>query len=239
MADITRIAKDSVSELVYNQLRDNVMSGKWLTGDKIPSENQLAELFGVSRMSVRVGIKKMITLGLLEARVGEGTFVKEFKPGNCLNELAPMVLKPKNQIEILEYRKALETEVIRLAIKRASNEEIQNLETIYQNMCKACRNSDIAEYFRLDHDFHYFLFKMSKNGMLISTFEMLKELMFTHYFSTVKDSWEAVGIPELEEDDEHYDILQGLKKRDVNLSLRAYIDMIDGKIAFYEKQLKD
>lgn len=237
MSDITRISKDSVSELVYNQLRENVVSGKWVPGDKIPSENQLASLFGVSRMSVRVGIKKMITLGLLEAKVGEGTFVKEFSPGNYLTELVPMVLRPKNQIEILEYRKALETEVIRLAIKRASEKEILELEKLYQDMCSACRKSDIDEYFRLDLEFHYYLFKMSQNSMLISTFETLKELLFIHYFSTVKDAWETDGIPRLDEDDEHYNILMGLKKRDVNLCLESYLYMIDGKIALYEEQL--
>lgn len=45
MSDITKISKDSVSELVYQQLKENVVEGKWLPGDRIPSENQLVSLF--------------------------------------------------------------------------------------------------------------------------------------------------------------------------------------------------
>ncbi|MGC7870156.1 FadR/GntR family transcriptional regulator [Desulfosporosinus sp. SYSU MS00001] len=233
MNNITKISKDSVSELVYNQLKENVVNERWVPGDKIPSENQLAELFGVSRVSVRVAIQKMITLGLLEAKVGEGTFVKEFTPSVYLTELAPIMMKPHNQIEILEFRKALETEVIRLAFQRAGEEGIHHLEQIYIKMCQASEKSDLEEYFYLDRQFHEWLFRLSENSLFVSTFHLMGSLLLAHYESTVQKSWEVDGVPKAVEEDEHYNIVIGLKTRNLELALKAYVDMIDAKLEMF------
>lgn len=236
MDNITKISRESICELVYSQLLDNIIKGKWVPGDKIPSEHQLASLFGVSRVSVRVAIKKMITLGLLEAKVGEGTYVKEFTPGAYLTELAPIIMKPRNQIEILEFRKALETAVIQLAIERADDNEIQELENIYLQMCRASERSDLDDYFYLDGQFHKCLFNMSRNSLFISIFCTLSNLLFEHYQLTVKKSWEVDGIPKAAEEDEHFNIVQGLKNRDSELALEAYIAMINAKLAMFSRE---
>ena len=76
-------------------------------------------LFGVSRASIRMAIQRMITLGLLESRVGDGTYVRAFTPGAYVNELVSLGLRPQHQIEIMEFRKALETEALKLAVRKS------------------------------------------------------------------------------------------------------------------------
>jgi GntR family transcriptional repressor for pyruvate dehydrogenase complex len=71
MTNIRKIHKDSVSDQVFDQLKENLVKGIWKPGDKIPSENQLVSLFGVSRASIRMAIQRMITLRLLESKAGE------------------------------------------------------------------------------------------------------------------------------------------------------------------------
>src|SRR4030042_3325566 len=115
MNHIRKIIKGSVSDQVFLQLKENVVKDIWQPGEKIPSENQLVSFFGVSRASIRMAIQRMITLGLLESRVGNGTYVKAFTPGVYINELVPLVLKPEDQLEIMEFRRALEAEALRLA----------------------------------------------------------------------------------------------------------------------------
>ncbi|MCG6879667.1 MAG: winged helix-turn-helix domain-containing protein, partial [Deltaproteobacteria bacterium] len=80
MDEIQKITKNGVCDQVYKQLRENVLKGVWQPGHKIPSENRLVSLFGVSRASIRMALQRMITLGLLESKVGDGTYVKEFTP---------------------------------------------------------------------------------------------------------------------------------------------------------------
>jgi GntR family transcriptional repressor for pyruvate dehydrogenase complex len=139
-------------------------------------------------------------------------------------------------MEILEFRKALETEVIRLAVERASDQEIRELEKIYQKMCKASETSNLDEYFNFDGQFHQCLFDMSKNSLFIGIFQILSQLLLTHYQATVKKSWEVDGVPAVVQDDEHYNIVMGLKERNVELAVDTYVTMIDAKIAMFSMQ---
>ena len=51
--NLKAVKKVNIGDQVYNQMKDQIMSGVWVPGEKIPSENQLMEVFGVSRGTVR------------------------------------------------------------------------------------------------------------------------------------------------------------------------------------------
>ena len=65
-----------ISDQVFDQLRELIFRGEFKTGEKILTERELAEAFGVSRTSVRDAINKLVVMGLLEQRQGQGTFVR-------------------------------------------------------------------------------------------------------------------------------------------------------------------
>lgn len=73
---IKPINKVNVSEQVFSQLKKAIVEGVWKPGDKIPSENELASSFGVSRMTVRQSLQKLIALGLIETKLGDGSYVR-------------------------------------------------------------------------------------------------------------------------------------------------------------------
>lgn len=64
---------------IHNQLRENIEDGKWKVGEKIPAERELAADFDVSRMTLRQSIQALVDEGILERRVGSGTFVANRK----------------------------------------------------------------------------------------------------------------------------------------------------------------
>ncbi|MCH3922077.1 GntR family transcriptional regulator [Limosilactobacillus sp.] len=64
---------------IHNQLRENIESGRWTVGQKIPAERELAASFDVSRMTLRQAIQALVDEGILERRVGSGTFVANRK----------------------------------------------------------------------------------------------------------------------------------------------------------------
>lgn len=64
---------------IHNQLRANIEDGKWKVGQKIPAERELAASFNVSRMTLRQAIQALVDEGILERRVGSGTFVANRK----------------------------------------------------------------------------------------------------------------------------------------------------------------
>jgi GntR family transcriptional regulator, transcriptional repressor for pyruvate dehydrogenase complex len=234
MTDIRRITKDGVCDQVYKQLKDNVLNGSWRTGDKIPSENQLVSLFGVSRASIRMALQRMITLGLLEPRVGNGTYVREFTPGFYINELVPISLKPEAQLEIMEFRKALETEALRLAVQRATDEDLRELEEIHVRARKAFKDLDLETYFNEDMQFHMQIFRMSKNRMFVTTVQTLADVLFPHFYSVARDFFETNEVPS-DEADLHTVIVGALKNRDSKTCVEAYTQLIEDLISMYRQ----
>jgi GntR family transcriptional repressor for pyruvate dehydrogenase complex len=236
---IKRIARDSVSDQVYSQLRENIVQGVWQPGEKIPSENQLVSLFGVSRASIRMAIQRMITLGLLESKVGDGTYVRASGSGAYFNELVSLGLKPQDQIEIMEFRKALETESLRLAAERATDEDLAELEAIHFRAREAHKKRDVEAYFREDLQFHTQIFKMSKNSIFTAAIQNLQSVLFPHFYTITRDFFETFEVPS-DKEDKHTVILEALKRRDAKTCVRVYTKFAQELIAMYhELQQKD
>lgn len=64
---------------IHNSIKEEIEAGKWKIGDRIPAERELAETFGVSRMTLRQAVQTLVDEGILERRVGAGTFVARKK----------------------------------------------------------------------------------------------------------------------------------------------------------------
>ncbi|MEW6666697.1 MAG: FadR/GntR family transcriptional regulator [Thermodesulfobacteriota bacterium] len=234
MSGIRKIVRDGVSDQVYTQLKENVVQGVWQPGEKIPSENQLVSLFGVSRASIRMAIQRMITLGLLESRVGDGTYVRKFTPGVYINELVPITLKPEDQLEIMEFRRALEAEAIRLAAEKATDEELDELEEIHLRARDAFKKLDLETYFKEDMQFHMKIFRMSKNSLFVTTVETLGDVLFPHFYSIAKDFFATNQVPS-DEADLHTVILGALKNRDAKTSVEAYGRLMEELKSMYRQ----
>ena len=234
MTHIRRIVRDGVLEQVYKQLKENILNGTWKSGDKIPSENQLVSLFGVSRASIKMAIQRMITLGLLESKVGDGTYVREFSPGVYISELVPITLKPEYQLEIMEFRKALETEALRLAAQRATDEDLRELEQIHIRARKAFKKLDLETYFKEDMQYHMRIFRMSKNSIFETTVQTLADVLFPHFYSIARDFFETNEVPS-DEDDLHTVILNALKNRDAKTCVEAYTQLNEDLISMYRQ----
>jgi GntR family transcriptional regulator, transcriptional repressor for pyruvate dehydrogenase complex len=234
MICIRKITRDGVTDQVYTQLKENIIQGVWRPGEKIPSENQLVSLFGVSRASIRMAIQRMITLGLIESKAGNGTYVKEFSPGAYINELVPLTLKPEDQLEIMEFRRALETEALRLAAQRATEEDIHELEEIHVRARTAFKKLDLETYYKEDLRFHMQIFKMSKNSIFMTTVQTLGDVLFPHFYSIARDFFKTNQVPS-DEADLHTVIVNSLKDRDANTCVTAYTKLIDDLIDMYRQ----
>ena len=83
-----KIRRLSVVDQVSDSIKQSLLDQVWKEGDKLPSEGELAEYYGVNRLSVRMALQKLSTLGLIETRVGEGSFVAHFSVQPIFSELA-------------------------------------------------------------------------------------------------------------------------------------------------------
>ena len=74
-----QIIKVNITQQVIEYLKENIENGTWSVGEKIPSENNITEILGVSRSSIRVAIQQFIALDVLQSVHGKGTFVRTNK----------------------------------------------------------------------------------------------------------------------------------------------------------------
>ena len=110
-------------------------------------------MFDVSRVSVREAIHRLIGMGVLYVRRGEGTFVSEMLPEDYFNALLPILMVERsNLIEMLEFRSILEVESIKLACSRANEDDISRLQKTIANMKK--NRGDNRKFAAEDLNFH-------------------------------------------------------------------------------------
>ena len=74
------INRSSISAQIYEQLLNNIVSGEWPVGMKLPSEKELTEQFHVSRAPIREALQRLRALGVLESHQGSGSFVSDNSP---------------------------------------------------------------------------------------------------------------------------------------------------------------
>ncbi|MCP4691263.1 MAG: FadR family transcriptional regulator, partial [Desulfobacterales bacterium] len=106
-----------ISDQVFDQLRELIFRGEFKPGEKITTERGLAEAMGVSRTSIRDAINKLVAMGLLEQRQGQGTFVR-LPDAKSKNPLAlAMEEVDATLLDLLEVRMGLECNSAGLAAR--------------------------------------------------------------------------------------------------------------------------
>lgn len=205
---IKTIKKSNVSNQVFEQIKAEIANGVWKPGSRIPSENEFVKMFNVSRITVRNGLQRLIALELLEIRQGYGTFVREFSADMYMNSLMPMLFLENTEIlQVLEFRRIIEIETGALAVERATEEDIQKLEIIYEKMKKY--NDNTEKFAAEDLNFHMALAETTKNSLVIKVNYIIKDILSVSMIEIVRNLGVTDGLYY------HKLIIEALKGRDI------------------------
>lgn len=214
--NIVPITRSKVADETFEQFRSMIISRQWKPGEKIPSEEELTRLLKVSRISVRAAIQRMSALGLLEARVGEGTFVREIKGSINFQPMIPMLaLSRPSQQEVLEFRFWLEKECIRLACTKATPDEIRHLSDLYGQMKAHVGDENLERFIGLDFEFHLAIAKMARNSILEFIYTALKDTLYFHYETVIRNKDRIQGL------DYHGSIVESIREKNVQKAERC------------------
>ena len=117
--DINPISTKRIYQSVIEQFIGLITGGKLKIGDKLPPERELAERFNVSRASIREAFRAMEIIGIIEVRPGGGSYVTELNIANFMSTIAPLFMRTNDtEQDLLEFRRLLETEAVRLAAEK-------------------------------------------------------------------------------------------------------------------------
>lgn len=201
-----------VSDVVFNKIKTKIISGEWTPGMKIMSEPQLVKELGISRVSVREAIEKMVALNVLKKKQGGGTFVNQLNASVYLNSLIPMItLEKSDYIDILQFRLMVEVESTRLCAKRCNKLIIQQLEECYEEMLKS--TDDMETFTEKDIEFHKIIAIGGENSLVIKVYEILYDLLLYNQKKLYKTLGPSGGVKE------HKYILDAIKSGDEELAV--------------------
>jgi GntR family transcriptional regulator, transcriptional repressor for pyruvate dehydrogenase complex len=169
------VRRNRVYEEVAKQIERLILK-KLQPGDKLPSERDLAEMLRVSRGSIRDAIRSLELMGLVEARQGTGTIVREISEDSLVNPFANALKRRKELVtELLDFRKMLEPSLAARAATHASPEEVLEMEEILRRQEEKQSQGDaaVAE----DTEFHYNVALASDNSVVLKVIDILMDLL--------------------------------------------------------------
>jgi GntR family transcriptional repressor for pyruvate dehydrogenase complex len=202
------------SNEIARALLDYILSGQVGPGEKLPSERQLSESFGVGRSVIREALKSLGLLGLIEFRHGGGTYFR-----GADSELLPRVIEwglmlgERHTIDLVEARQHLERITTGLAADRRTEAELAGIETALAAMRAA---TTTEEFVNADVDFHLAIADASGNTVLANMLKSISSLLrvWIHRVMDAESSFD-VSLHE------HEPVFEAIRARDSDAASQA------------------
>jgi GntR family transcriptional repressor for pyruvate dehydrogenase complex len=216
---IRPVTRKKISEQVLEQMKDQIIRGRWSTGSKIPSEVKLTELFGVSRVSVREAIHRLVGMGVLCIRRGEGTFVNEILAQDYFRTLLPILMIDAPSLDdMLDFRAMIEVGSASLAARRADKEDLARMRAALQAMERW--QSDRKRFATEDLAFHTAVAVASHNGAVVKVTAIIHDMLEKAMEEIVRITGTEDGLHY------HAKILEAIEKKDDREAARVMAEHI-------------
>ena len=165
--------REKLSDQLYGQLLKKIVAGELKEGDKLPSENEIAQAFQVSRPVIREALMRLQADGLIYSRQGAGSFVKARPPEGLIKFTAPSDIA--GLLRCFEARLPLEGAIASLAAQRATEDDLKAIESAMIVMEDTMNKGAIAD--KADFDFHMAIANAAGNEFCVSILSTLHTAM--------------------------------------------------------------
>lgn len=216
--EVEPVKSTRIYEEIVRQVKAMIAEGRLKSGDQLPPERDLAEKFVVSRTSVREALRALETLGLLEIRPGEGTFVRATSVDALVEPLALAMASQREAIaELFETRRILEPAIAALAAERATPDDVRDMDRIL-----AAQAGEVAAGgtgVEQDARFHAAIATAAHNRTITLVVNRIMDVLT----QSREDSLSISGRPERSHHD-HRRILAAITSRDPEAARSAMLD---------------
>ena len=182
-----RLHKDSVVNQVVEQITDSIIAGNLQPGDKLPTEPELCENFGIGRNSVREAIKILEAYGVIYIKRAEGTFVNDTYNHKMLDPMLYGILLDKNmRIDIIQVRKVLDTGMLYQIIGGVTDEKMNQILKKFDNLktvvlsenvtAKQVLQADVEYHQNMNFALELILLESTENPMLCNIHEYVDRI---------------------------------------------------------------
>lgn len=170
--------RTNLVQMVFEALKENILTGQFQGGERLPTQDLLAQQFGVSRTVMREALNKLSSLGLIQSQQGRGTFVCSPDVQTVMEPMfTAFILEEASICELMEVRYYLEAIIARLAAKRITPAQIDALQENVLDMEQAVHAKNLDVFVEKDLQFHFMLAEVSENKLLARIITALREMM--------------------------------------------------------------
>ena len=231
------IKPKKVSAQIADQIRSSILAGEFAPGDKLPPERELAEMFGVSRPSVREALNVLSSSGLVMSYQGGGTVVKSLVETSSANPLSELIrVQQDRALDVIEVRKCMESWTAWYAAERALPDDIRRMDEIIAGMK---HNLDLKQPSEdLDANLHIIIARATHNvvwlHLMQSLFDAMKEFQQT--------VWRAVYLTHEDHQllfEHHSAVVKAIKAKDPQAARDAMVHHLafaEGRSSAYVAQ---
>jgi GntR family transcriptional repressor for pyruvate dehydrogenase complex len=170
--DFHAVRRTKASREIVAQVREMIAGGHLKAGDRLPPERELSQLFGVGRCTLREAVRVLESLGLVDVRAGEGTFLTDGKAATAQGNFPPELFsKWSTQLNLFELRAVLEPGLASLAARRATPDHLTKMREVLEAQAAQVRHGEPGA--DEDATFHELIADATRNPALV---HLLKHL---------------------------------------------------------------
>jgi len=173
----TKLSEVNRPRHVIEAILSSIQDGSLVAGERLPSEAKLAELTGVGRTSVREALAALRLMGVVETRVGDGSYVREANLDGVSNGISRAIEQSEEAQQLQEARAVFECGLVRLVVVRWNPEKANAFEQLFFSMENSVVSEGYAEYIHLHREFHLMLARATDNAIVESTERSFLEFM--------------------------------------------------------------
>jgi GntR family transcriptional regulator, transcriptional repressor for pyruvate dehydrogenase complex len=173
---LTPVTRTTLTADICREMVSHLIRGDWADGERIPTEKELCRQLGVGRASLREALKALEIMGMIETRLGDGTFVchrSEFLSRPLLWAITSS--RSSDLQELVEARRLIEVELAGFAAERASSEDLEEIRK-YLDQMEAGR-IDASVFQEADINFHLAVAAAAHNRVLHKALHLTRSLI--------------------------------------------------------------
>ena len=207
------------SAAIAARLRQAIVDGDYVYGERLPAERDLASHFGTSRNTVREALRRLEEGHLVSRRIGSGTFVS-YRPPVGNGHIAELT----SPLELIEVRLGIEPRIARLAVTNASARDLDRLAEALERV--EASGDDQEHFSRADERFHLLLAECTHNPLMVWLYQQINEVRGHAQWEGMKDK---ILTPERISDynRDHRRLFELLRSRDVDGASALIVDHLE------------
>ncbi len=231
------IHKKKLYEEVMEQISNLVESRGYNTGDRLPSLQELSEMFEVGKPTLREALSVLAATGALEIRHGSGIFIKRLPLKPQYDRLAQLPeVESEKLLYWLEFRRAIEVEAAGLAAQRRDEEDIAAIEEAQRRLEEEVNRGGIgAEW---DYQFHYRIALATHNPIFAQPATTTSYILRQYFELSLRQSLAMPWRREVVKT-EHTQILESIRKgrpREARRAMLEHINNVEIKVKLLEQR---